>query len=52
VKVIEVHDLIQGIMGKDNCFPDFRFGYENQQIIAAMEHSSAQDRRIHIGDLL
>jgi len=51
VKVIEVHDLIQGIMGQSNCFPDFRFGYQNQQIIAAMERSSAEDRRIHIGDL-
>jgi len=51
VKVIEVHDLIQGIMGKNNCFPDFRFGYENQQIISAMEQSAAQDRRIHIGEL-
>jgi len=51
VKVIEVHDLIQGIMGQGNCFPDFRFGYENQQIIHAMEQSSAQDRRIHIGAL-
>jgi len=48
VKVIEVHDLIQGIMGQDNCFPDFRFGYENQKIIAAMEQSAAEDRRIHI----
>jgi len=48
VKVIEVHDLIQGIMGQGNCFPDFRFGYENQKIIAAMERSAAEDRRIRI----
>ncbi len=50
VKVIEVHDLIQGIAGPGNCFPDFRFGYENQRIIAAMEQSAAEDRRIHIGE--
>lgn len=48
VKVIEVHDLIRGIAGADDCFPDFAFGYENQRIIAAMEQSVAEDRRINL----
>jgi len=51
VKVIEVHDLIRGIMGEGGCFPDFGFGYRNQRIIAAMERSAAEDRRIRVGDL-
>jgi predicted dehydrogenase len=51
VKVIEVHDLIQGIAGTGDCFPDFRFGCDNQRIIAAMERSVAEGRRIAIGDL-
>lgn len=51
VKVIEVHDLIQGILGREGCFPNFRFGYDNQRIIAAMERSAAEDRRINIGDM-
>lgn len=39
VKVIEVHDLITGIAGTADCFPDFDFGVANQKIIAAMERS-------------
>jgi hypothetical protein len=47
--VIEVHDLIRGIAGDDGCFPDFRFGLENQRIIAAMERSAASGARAEIG---
>ncbi len=39
VKVIEVHDLIAGIAGTQDCFPAFDFGLENERIIAAMERS-------------
>jgi predicted dehydrogenase len=39
VKVIEVLDLIRGICGSGNCFPDFAFGVENQRIISAIEKS-------------
>ena len=46
VKVIEVHDLICGIMGQSNCFPDFRFGYQNQRVISAMEQSAASGERV------
>lgn len=48
VKVIEVHDLIQGIAGADGCFPDFDFGFENQRIIAAMEQSAVEERRVRL----
>lgn len=48
VKVIEVHDLIQGIAGADGCFPDFDFGFENQRIIAAMEQSAVVERRVRL----
>lgn len=41
VKVIEVHDLIAGIAGTQDCFPDFDFGLENERIINAMEQSLA-----------
>jgi predicted dehydrogenase len=39
VKVIEVIDLIRGVCGSKDCFPDFAFGAENQRIIAAIEES-------------
>ncbi|WP_122048837.1 Gfo/Idh/MocA family protein [Asaia bogorensis] len=44
VKVIEVHDLITGIMSDRDCFPSFGFGLRNQQIMDAME-ASLQTRR-------
>jgi predicted dehydrogenase len=39
VKVIEVHDLIHGIMTEADCYPNFAFGLANEQIIDAMERS-------------
>jgi hypothetical protein len=39
VKVIEVRDLIDGIMTADDCFPNFQFGLANQRIMDAMERS-------------
>lgn len=39
VKVIEVHDLITGLYGDEDCYPNFAFGLENQRIIDAMERS-------------
>jgi predicted dehydrogenase len=45
VKVIEVHDLVRGVAGEGECFPDFRFGAENQRIIAAMERSADSGAR-------
>jgi predicted dehydrogenase len=49
VKVIEVHDLIQGIAGTAACFPDFRFGLENQKIIEGMVRSAQIGQRVKIG---
>lgn len=39
VKVIEVRDLIEGIVNGADCFPNFEFGLENERIIDAMERS-------------
>ncbi|MDH2327145.1 Gfo/Idh/MocA family oxidoreductase [Cereibacter sp. SYSU M97828] len=39
VKVIEVRDLIEGIMRCDDCYPNFDFGLANERIIDAMERS-------------
>lgn len=49
VKVIEVYDLIRGIAGEGGCFPDFRFGLENQQIIDSMVRSAHTGARIQVG---
>jgi predicted dehydrogenase len=40
MKVIEVHDLVQGIGKKTGCFPDFSFGARNQEILEAMDRST------------
>ncbi|WP_404404931.1 Gfo/Idh/MocA family protein [Pelagibacterium halotolerans] len=39
VKVIEVRDLIEGIVNAGDCFPNFAFGLDNERIIDAMERS-------------
>lgn len=39
VKVIEVHDLVQGICSDDDCYPNFAFGLQNQRILTAIEES-------------
>lgn len=39
VKVIEVRDLIDGIVNGDDCYPNFDFGLTNERIIDAMERS-------------
>ena len=40
VRVIEVHDLIQGVGTAQGCFPDFSFGLRNQEILEAMDRST------------
>ena len=40
MKVIEVHDLVQGIGKGTGCFPDFSFGARNQEILEAMDQST------------
>lgn len=39
VKVIEVRDLVEGIVNDNDCFPNFQFGLANERIIDAMERS-------------
>lgn len=48
VKVIEVYDLIQGLCGEGDCFPNFAFGLENERIIDAMERSAALGTRVSL----
>jgi predicted dehydrogenase len=40
IKVIEIHDLIEGICSEQGCSPDFDFGTRNQEILEAIEQSS------------
>jgi predicted dehydrogenase len=40
IKVIEIHDLLEGISGGKVCSPDFDFGVRNQEILEAIEQSS------------
>lgn len=51
VKVIEVHDLIQGIASKQGCFPDFAFACDNQQILHAMDLSVQKGGPILLQDI-
>ena len=39
VKMLEVIDLIAGICGDGDCFPNFAFGLDNQRILAAADAS-------------
>ncbi|WP_136066134.1 Gfo/Idh/MocA family protein [Modicisalibacter radicis] len=48
VKVIEIHDLIQGIAGPRGCYPDFAFGHANQRIITAMDESANSGRWVEV----
>ena len=49
VKVIEVHDLVAGVAGSEDCFPDFAFGLANQRIVAAIEESALSGAWVSIG---
>ena len=49
VKVIEVRDLIAGICGEGDCFPNFAFGLRNQEIVAAIEASIKSGRWERVG---
>jgi predicted dehydrogenase len=48
IKVIEAYDLIQGLCDDCDCFPNFQFGLENEQIIDAMERSASTGERVRI----
>jgi predicted dehydrogenase len=48
VKVIEVHDLLSGIVA-GACYPDFAFGLANQRIIAAIVESAQSGRWTKVG---
>ena len=40
VRVIEIYELVNGIEGNTDCFPDFAFGARNQEILEAMDEST------------
>ena len=44
-KVIEIHDLIQGIYSPQGCFPDFQFGAKVQAVLEALQHSAQENGR-------
>ncbi len=44
VKVIEVRDLVEGIVSGIDCAPNFAFGLQNMRIMDAMERSLATGR--------
>ncbi|PKH26711.1 oxidoreductase [Enterobacterales bacterium CwR94] len=48
VKVIEIHDLVQGICSDEDCYPNFAFGLENQRILSAIEESMANHRWVDV----
>jgi predicted dehydrogenase len=48
VKVIEVHDLVKGIMSELDCFPNFAFGLENEQIVDAIDRSAREGRSVSL----
>ncbi len=48
VKVIEVHDLVQGICGEGDCYPNFEFGLQNQRVLSAIEASMVSRRWVNV----
>jgi len=50
VKVIEVHDLVQGICSDTDCYPNFAFGLQNQQILTAIEESMASHQWVSVAE--
>ncbi|MVY95621.1 gfo/Idh/MocA family oxidoreductase, partial [Enterobacteriaceae bacterium 8376wD7] len=48
VKVMEVHDLVQGICGDDDCYPSFEFGLQNQRVLSAIEASMVSRRWVNV----
>jgi predicted dehydrogenase len=48
VKVIEVHDLLAGVVA-GACYPDFAFGLANQRIVAAIVESAQSGHWTKVG---
>ncbi len=48
VKVIEVHDLVRGITSDSDCFPNFAFGLENEQVVDAIDRSARDGRSVSL----
>ena len=48
IKVIEVHDLVRGITSDSDCFPNFAFGLENEQVVDAIDRSARDGRSVSL----
>ena len=46
--MIEVHDLVQGICGEGDCYPNFECGLQNQRVLSAIEASMASRRWVNV----
>ena len=51
LKVIEVHDVITGITGASDCFPDFEFGWKVSAVIDAMLLSAEERRWVRVEEI-
>ena len=43
-----VHDLVQGICGEGDCYPNFEFGLQNQRVLSAIEASMVSRRWVNV----
>ncbi len=51
VKVIEARDLIIGLTGDADCFPDFEFGWKVSRVIDAMLRSADERRWVQVEEI-
>lgn len=51
LKVIEVHDVITGLTGDRNCFPDFEFGWKVSAVIDAILLSAKERRWVRVEEI-
>lgn len=49
-KIIEAHELIEGVAADRPLYPDFRAGYETCRVIDAMLHSADERRWVSVAD--
>ena len=51
LKVIEAHDVIMGITGASDCFPDFEFGWNVSAVIDAILLSAEERRWVKVEEI-
>jgi predicted dehydrogenase len=50
MKVIEIYELLDGIVSNKPIYPDFREGYKVNQVIDAALTSSEQERWVRVAE--